>query len=57
MLEEIRELLKRIDQIIDAEVRRNEDQIDDLKEKLSMFQDSEENLTSIIHKLKKLQVN
>ncbi len=56
MLEEIRELLKRIDQIIDAEVRRNEDQIDDLKEKLSMFQDSEENLTSIHSQVKEITI-
>jgi predicted nuclease with TOPRIM domain len=52
MLEEIRELLKRIDQIVDSEVRRNEDQIDELKEKLSMFQDTEENLSSIHSQVK-----
>ena len=54
MLEEIRELLKRIDQIVDAEVRRNEDQIDELKEKLSIFQDSEENLSSIHSQVKEI---
>jgi len=54
MLEEIRELLKRIDQIVDSEARRKEDQIDDLKEKLRMFQDSEENLTSIHSQVKEI---
>ena len=54
MLEEIRELLKRIDQIVDSEVRRNEDQIDELKEKLSMFQDSDDNLSSIHSQVKEI---
>ncbi len=52
MLEEIRELLKRIDQIVDSESRRTEDQIDELKEKLLMIQDSEENLSSIHSQVK-----
>ena len=54
MLEEIRELLKRIDQIVDSESRRTEDQIDELKEKLLMIQDSEENLSSIHSQVKEL---
>lgn len=54
MLEEIRGLLKRIDQIVDSESRRTEDQIDELKEKLLMIQDSEENLSSIHSQVKEL---
>ncbi len=56
MLDEIRELLKRIDQIVESEVRRKEDQIDDLKERISMFQDSEENLTSIHSQVKEITI-
>ncbi len=54
MLEEIRELLKRIDQIVDSESRRTEDQMDELKEELLMFQDSKENLSSIHSQVKEL---
>ncbi|MBY8999591.1 MAG: hypothetical protein KGD64_01630 [Candidatus Heimdallarchaeota archaeon] len=54
MIEEVRELLKRIDQIIDSESRRLNDQIDELKEKLTDFKESGENFTSIRDEIKNL---
>jgi len=55
MLDEIRELLKRIDQLVDSESRRMNDEIDELKLKLKELQDSGENITSIHSEIKGLQ--
>ncbi|MCK5304479.1 MAG: hypothetical protein KAJ72_04455 [Candidatus Heimdallarchaeota archaeon] len=54
MIEEVRDLLKRIDQIIDSESRRMTDQIDELKEELNELKESGENLSSIRDEIKNL---
>ncbi len=54
MIEEVRDLLKRIDQIIDSESRRMTDQIDELKEELNELKESGENFSSIRDEIKNL---
>lgn len=54
MIEEVRDLLKRIDQIIDSESRRMTDQIDELKEELNELKESGENIESIQDGIKNL---
>ena len=54
MIEDVRELLKRIDQIVDSESRRLADQIDELKEELTELKESGENITSIRDEIKNL---
>ena len=54
MLEEIRSLLKKIDQIADSESRRLNDEIEELKERLQDIQDSETNLSSIRSQVKEI---
>ncbi len=54
MLEEIRNLLQKIDQIADSESRRLNDEIDELKEKLLEIQDSGTNLSSIRSQVKEI---
>ena len=54
MIEEVRDLLKRIDQIIDSESRRMNDQIDELKEELNELKESRENFSSIRDEIKNL---
>lgn len=54
MIEEVRDLLKRIDQIIDSESRRMNDQIDELKEELNELKESGENYSSIRDEIKNL---
>lgn len=54
MLEEIRSLLQKIDQIADSESRRLNDEIEELKEKLQEIQDSETNLSSIRSQVKEI---
>jgi len=52
MLEEIRDLLQKIDQIVDSESRRLNDEIDELKAKINEINDSEINLSSIHSQVK-----
>ncbi|TFG09977.1 hypothetical protein EU534_01540 [Candidatus Heimdallarchaeota archaeon] len=54
MLEEIRNLLQKIDQIVDSESRRLSDEIDELKEKIKEMGDSEINLSSIHSQVKEI---
>ena len=54
MIEEVRDLLKRIDQIIDSESRRMTDQVDELKEELGELKESGENISSIRDEIKNL---
>ncbi|MHA1198161.1 MAG: hypothetical protein ACTSQF_02210 [Candidatus Heimdallarchaeaceae archaeon] len=54
MLEEIRDLLQKIDQITDSESRRLNDEIEELKEKLNDIQDSKTNLSSIHGQVKEI---
>ncbi len=54
MIEEVRDLLKRIDQIIDSESRRMTDQIDELKEELNELKESGENFSLIRDEIKNL---
>ncbi|MCE7742581.1 MAG: hypothetical protein GOP50_08990 [Candidatus Heimdallarchaeota archaeon] len=54
MIEEIRNLLQKIDQIADSESRRFNDEIEELKEKLDDIQDSKTNLSSIHGQVKEI---
>ena len=54
MLDEVRSLLKRIDQIIDSETRRLTDQIDELKDELNEIKESDDNIMSIRDEINKL---
>lgn len=54
MLEEIRNLLHKIDQIVDSESRRLNDEIEDLKEKINEIKSSEDNLASVHDQVKEI---
>ena len=56
MLEEIRDLLKKIDQKVDSETRRFNDQIDELKENLREFKETRDNFLSVNEEIKELSM-
>lgn len=54
MIEEIQDLLRKIDQIVDSESRRLNDEIEELRFQLKQFKDTQENFTSIRDEIKNL---
>ncbi len=53
MLDEVRELLKKIDQIVESESNRLNDQIDELKSKLHSIKSLEDDYNSLLDEAKK----
>ncbi|NPD89169.1 MAG: hypothetical protein HGN29_10620 [Asgard group archaeon] len=56
MIEEIRNLLKKIDLIVDSEIRRLDDQIDELKQELKEFKETRDNFSSVNEEIKELSI-
>ena len=54
MIEEIQELLRKIDLIVDSESRRLNDEIEELRSQLKEFKDTQENFSSIRDEIKNL---
>jgi DNA repair exonuclease SbcCD ATPase subunit len=56
MIEEVREYLKKIDQIVDSEARRLNDQIDEMKDDLKEFKNNRDNISSFNKELEDLSI-
>ena len=56
MIEEVREYLKRIDQIVDSETRRLNDQIEEMTEELKEFKYTKDNISSFSRELENLSI-
>jgi len=56
MIEEVRELLKKIDQLVDSETIRLNDQIDEFKERLKEFKETQDNISSVNEEINELTI-